>query len=215
MVNAVQSPPGELPSARQLLRATLLALVAAGAMLLTIVLPAEYAIDPTGAGRVLGLTQMGEIKMQLAAEAARDAERDAARAAARAARGATPSAFAPIAISPASQPSAADARWRDETRVVIAAGRGAEVKLLMRAGEQAHYRWVAEGGRVNVDLHAHGDGGEEISYEKARAVSGNSGVIDAAFDGEHGWFWRNLNDTEVTLILHTRGQYADVLQTDL
>jgi len=96
-----------------------------------------------------------------------------------------------------------------------AAGRGAEVKLVMRAGEQAHYRWEAAGGRVNVDLHAHGDDGAEISYEKARAVSEQAGVIDAAFDGEHGWFWRNLNDTEVTLILHTHGQYADILQTDL
>ena len=33
------------------------------------VLPAEYGIDPTGVGRALGLTQMGEIKVQLAEEA--------------------------------------------------------------------------------------------------------------------------------------------------
>jgi len=33
------------------------------------VLPAEYGIDPTGIGRALGLTPMGEIKMSLAAEA--------------------------------------------------------------------------------------------------------------------------------------------------
>ncbi|ODT04488.1 MAG: hypothetical protein ABS52_04320 [Gemmatimonadetes bacterium SCN 70-22] len=50
----------------------------AGALLLTAVLPAEYGIDPTGAGRVLGLTQMGEIKVRLAREAAEDAAADAA-----------------------------------------------------------------------------------------------------------------------------------------
>lgn len=41
-------------------------------------LPAEYGIDPTGAGRVTGLTQMGEIKQQLYAEA--EAEDTAAAA---------------------------------------------------------------------------------------------------------------------------------------
>ncbi len=37
-------------------------------------LPAEYGTNPTGVGSILGLTEMGEIKQQLAAEAA-DGER--------------------------------------------------------------------------------------------------------------------------------------------
>lgn len=56
----------ELPSSKKLLRSTLLAAITASVLLSTIVLPSEYAIDPTGIGRALGLTQMGEIKMQLA-----------------------------------------------------------------------------------------------------------------------------------------------------
>jgi hypothetical protein len=55
-----------------------MAAAVAGVLLLTVVLPAEYGIDPTGAGRVLGLTQMGEIKVRLAREAAEDAAADAA-----------------------------------------------------------------------------------------------------------------------------------------
>jgi len=35
-------------------------------------LTAEYGTDPTGVGNVLGLTEMGEIKQQLAREAAED-----------------------------------------------------------------------------------------------------------------------------------------------
>ena len=73
-----QSPTPELPSQRALARATLMAAAVAGVLLLTVVLPAEYGIDPTGAGRVLGLTQMGEIKVRLAREAAEDAAADAA-----------------------------------------------------------------------------------------------------------------------------------------
>jgi hypothetical protein len=66
------------PSARSLLRSTFVALALAAGVLCTIVLPAEYGVDPTGIGRVLGLTQMGEIKVRLAREAAEDAAADAA-----------------------------------------------------------------------------------------------------------------------------------------
>lgn len=72
------TPPA---SSAGLLRATLLALAVAGLLLITIVLPAEYGIDPTGVGRVIGLTKMGEIKTRLAKEAAADAAADAAAAA--------------------------------------------------------------------------------------------------------------------------------------
>lgn len=61
-----------------LVRATLGSALAAGAILVFAWLPAEYGIDPTGVGTVLGLTEMGEIKQQLYAEAAAD---DAAAAA--------------------------------------------------------------------------------------------------------------------------------------
>lgn len=66
----------------RLLRSTLVALAVAGLLLVTVVLPAEYGIDPTGVGRVIGLTRMGEIKTRLAREAAADAAADAAAAAA-------------------------------------------------------------------------------------------------------------------------------------
>ena len=55
-----------------LIRSTLLACGAATAMLTIVYLPAEYGIDPTGFGAVLGLTEMGQIKQQLYAEAEAD-----------------------------------------------------------------------------------------------------------------------------------------------
>ena len=74
-------PPAEPASPGRLLRSTLIALAVAALLLTTVVLPAEYGIDPTGVGRVLGLTRMGEIKTRLAKEAAADAAADAAAAA--------------------------------------------------------------------------------------------------------------------------------------
>jgi hypothetical protein len=72
MYNAKRPTDSELPSPAKLLRSTILAAVSAAAILVAVVLPSEYGIDPTGAGRLLGLTGMGNTKMQLAAEAAAD-----------------------------------------------------------------------------------------------------------------------------------------------
>jgi hypothetical protein len=72
MYNAKRPTQSELPSPGKLLRSTILAAVSAAAILVAVVLPSEYGIDPTGAGRVLGLTDMGNTKMQLAAEAEAD-----------------------------------------------------------------------------------------------------------------------------------------------
>ncbi len=57
----------------------------------------------------------------------------------------------------------------------------------------------------------HGDGGgKAISYEKGRGVAESEGVLEAAFDGNHGWFWRNRTDADVTVMPKTDGAYADI-----
>ena len=48
----------ELPSKRKLATAIGLALAAAGLILVTIVLPAEYGVDPLRTGAAIGLTRM-------------------------------------------------------------------------------------------------------------------------------------------------------------
>src|SRR5437773_2443403 len=72
MQHATKLTDAELPTSRQLLRSTLIAVAAAAVLLVTVVLPAEYGIDPTGTGRLIGLTQMGDIKKQLVIEAEAD-----------------------------------------------------------------------------------------------------------------------------------------------
>jgi hypothetical protein len=64
------TPPSadQLPSAARLRRATVLAAIAAVALIVIVVLPAERGYDPTGLGQRLGLTQMGKFKVQAAKE---------------------------------------------------------------------------------------------------------------------------------------------------
>jgi hypothetical protein len=194
MYNADLPTRAELPSTKQLVRSTSIALVSAVLILVTAVLPAEFAIDPTGMGRVLGLTQMGEIKMQLAEEAAQD------RAAA--------APEAPL-VEPADAPAASAAARTDEITVTLAPGEGAEVKLTMQQGARARFEWSVAGGVVNYDLH--GDGrGNSTSYQQGRSVPGHSGELEAAFDGNHGWFWRNRGAEAVTVTLRTNGDYTEI-----
>lgn len=226
-------PVGAVPAtARGLLRSTVLAAGTAAALTLCFWLPAEYGIDPTGVGALTGLTEMGQIKQQLAAEAAADAQASAAPSGAAVpleilqrldridAQLAAISAVmgAPVALSPDSaEPALPEAPqvgpqnlWRDEVSYTLNPGEGIEVKLAMQAGAVARFEWTANGGVVNFDLHGDG-GGQKISYEAARAVPQASGELVAAFTGNHGWFWRNRTTAPVTITLRTGGDYAQLI----
>ena len=206
MYNSNTPLPAELPSSRQLLRSTLLAAVSAAVLLIAVVLPAEYGIDPTGIGRVLRLTEMGEIKQQLAAQAAADATAPPAAALPAPTAPALPAApQVPAPVAEAAQP----APWRDEMSVTLTPGEGTEIKLRMQEGDKAEYSWVVQGGAVNFDTHGDG-GGRSISYEKGRGVPADEGELVAAFTGNHGWYWRNRGQANVTLVLRTRGTYSDI-----
>ena len=200
MYNSDSPIRAELPSSKQLLRSTILAAISAAVLLVAVVLPAEYGIDPTGIGRVLRMTDMGEIKQQLAAEAAADA----------AAPAAAPAASAPqTAAAPAPTPVARQVQWRDEIPFTLTPGEGTEIKLKMAEGGKVQYAWVVEGGAVNYDTH--GDApGKSISYEKGRGVPADEGVLEAAFTGNHGWYWRNRGEADVKVVLRTRGDYSDI-----
>jgi hypothetical protein len=206
MYNSNTPLPADLPSSRQLLRSTLLAAVSAAALLIAVVLPAEYGIDPTGIGRVLRLTEMGEIKQQLAAQAAADATAPPAAALPAPTTPALPAA--PPVSAPVAE-AAQTAPWRDEMSVTLTPGEGTEIKLRMQEGDKAEYSWVVQGGAVNFDTHGDG-GGRSISYEKGRGVPADEGELVAAFTGNHGWYWRNRGQTIVTLVLRTRGTYSDI-----
>ncbi len=222
MYNSDTPPRGELPSSKQLLRSTVLAAISALVLLVAVVLPAEYGIDPTGVGRILGMTEMGEIKQQLAAEAAADSEANVAAASAApspatgtpgmaTANAAEPPGTAVVAPATEEPEEAAESEveWRDEMPFTLTPGEGTEIKLTMVEGARAQFSWVVEGGAVNFDTH--GDApGKKISYEKGRGVSTDEGELEAAFTGNHGWFWRNRGESTVTVILRTRGEYTEI-----
>lgn len=212
-LNPIPNP--DLPSSRTLLRSTLIAATVAIALLVTAVLPAEYGVDPTGIGRVLGLTEMGEIKMVLAKEAALADSMEAAALAS----GVTDSVTSttPAAPATATDPSPAAASSADSanghvTEIVLRPNEGKEIKLAMRKGARVTFSWSTDQGAVNYDTHADGPGIRYHGYAKGTGKQSDEGVLVAAFDGMHGWFWRNRGTEVVKLTLRTSGDYQEVKQ---
>lgn len=206
MFNSPRPSPEDLPTSGRLIRATALAAVAAGAILVTIVLPSEYAIDPTGLGGALGLTEMGEIKAVLAEEAASDAAAEAAPTVAVA-------AAATSVAEKAAAPAAAVAAGRTDTmQVILKSGEAAEIKATMADGARLAFDWSVAGGHVNFDTHADAPGVAYHGYGKGKESTGQKGELAAAFDGKHGWYWRNRSEGTVTITLRTQGAYSDILR---
>jgi hypothetical protein len=99
--------------------------------------------------------------------------------------------------------------WRDEVSYSLAPGEGIEVKLVMQEGQTARFEWTANGSVVNYDTHGDGNG-QKVSYEQGRGVPEQAGELTAAFNGNHGWFWRNRTNAPVTVTLRTAGDYAEM-----
>lgn len=211
MYNSDLPTRAELPTSRQLLRSTFIAIATAALLLVTVVLPAEYGIDPTGTGQALGLKQMGDIKVQLYQEAIDDAAADALRAKPDQRSSLLGQLFANLVIGSAHAQSAPTART-DETSVTLQPGEGIEVKAALTKGQTITYSWKTDGGKVNHDTHGepHNNPNATTSYKKDRGVTGDEGVLTAAFDGNHGWFWRNRGSAPVTVTLKTSGEYAEI-----
>ena len=205
MYNANFPHKSELPSTAKLIKSTILAAVSAGVILVTVVMPAEYGIDPVGVGRLLGLKRMGEIKMSLAREAAAEVTGPVAE---------IRPAVQETRLAPASVPektkAAAPART-DKMSLTLAPNQGAEIKLTLAKGKKAKYSWSTNGGRANYDIH--GDSKElgikYHGYSKGSEKTA-SGVLAAAFDGNHGWFWRNRTNATLTVTLTVSGEHTGI-----
>jgi hypothetical protein len=111
-----------------------------------------------------------------------------------------------------------DSRWNSEVREIELTGDSrVEYKVFMSQGDSFIFNWQVEGEEIYYDFHAHDDAfGEEFftRYDDGRAT-GRSGSIVAAYDGQHGWYWQNLEPDDVTLTLEVAGFYDEIREMDL
>ena len=193
MFNTHKPSENDLPTSSQLLKSTMVAICVGCALLILFVLPAEYGTDPTGVGELFGLKKMGEIKTRLKQDFLK--ENDGAK-------------------DELMVESETGKENQDVMEFVIAPDEAIEIKLEMKKGSIAKYKWTTQNGGLNYNLHGDGYNGSQksISYKKGRMTSSDSGEFKAEFDGYHGWFWRNRNSESVTVTLETIGDYILIKQ---
>ena len=130
-------------------------LVGAGLLLTCVVLPAEYGIDPLGAGKAMGLTGLARASGKIGTEQ-------------------TPAPVAAATIAPVLQRGKVQSRWGesasvtgafipqaerfrfDSREIKLQPGEGMEIKYHMRKGAGLVYSWTASA-PVLYDFHGQPD----------------------------------------------------------
>ena len=198
----------EPPSTSKLIKAIIASIVVGAIILIIVVLPAEYGIDPTGIGKATGLTQLNTDTVSIEItdiiggnEVIREVE--------------IPGFGEPTPLPNPSVFQDQEQAFTTQTlEVVIPPESETEIKLYMEEGKVAVYTWQVDQGDIYVDFHGHDASfGPDffVRYKEQQEGSGNSGSLTAPFTGEHGWYWLNYNEYEVTVTLTVSGYFDDVI----
>jgi hypothetical protein len=194
------------PGGKKLLVSIVGAIVAAAAVLVAFVLPAESGLDPTGIGGALGLTAINGPTRTLQVKdviGGNEKYREVKVADAR-----DP---VPLPNPAVSQLKPADART-DTVTVKLESGQETEVKVILDAAQVVLYSWKAAGGQVYTDFHGHEPSAGEafVRYEEQQSGAEGHGSLVAPFSGEHGWYWVNVSEQPVTITLSLKGYYSEI-----
>ena len=185
---------------RQLLKGLAISVVAAAVILVSVVLPTKYGIDPLGTGRALGLNSLRpEAKPKPSP--------------------ATPAGSAPPAVvmPGGTQTARQGPAYRSDVReVALAPGKGIEIKTRLEKGAALTYSWkTREGSKVLHDFHGEPMGAKDDTFEsfiKDTEAAESRGYVIAPFTGTHGWYWKNKGSSPVTIELQLSGFYTDVFK---
>jgi len=173
-----------MPTRGGLLKQLAVALAAAALILGIFILPAEYAIDPTGLGGRMGL-------LALSASTAAAQVPD------------IPTAPAGVARSYASPPRS------NVIEIPLAVEGEVEYKVRMKEGETIVYSWSVDNGKAYYDFHAASEpDNRDLRYkEEQDGAPSVHGSLVAPFNGIHGWYWLNLEDHPIVITLRVSGFY--------
>lgn len=200
--------PVNQPSGKKLLQSTGLALAGAAVLLVLVVLPAEYGIDPTGLGNRMGLTALNEpVRSNQITDVI------GGNAAMRAV--AIPDFGAPTPLpNPAVYQDEAQAPNTETMLVTIPPNSETEIKVRLEEGKVILFSWRVDQGDIYVDYHGHDPSfGPDffVRYKEEQESAGNNGSLTAPFTGEHGWYWLNYNEFPVVVTLTVDGYFEELI----
>jgi len=161
-----------------LIKALALASILAIVILITVVLPAEYGIDPTGFGKAMGLTVLAApdektVKSTMAACEDTESQREDA---------------VKLLL-----PAYSGLEYKFFLK------KGATLEYSWKTDGQSVY--------FDFHGEPQGDTTGYFKSYKESSLSADSGSKDMPFVGSHGWYWKNESKSPVTVYLETKGQY--------
>ena len=200
------SPDWQAPSGKRLALSVMAALAVAAVVLVAAVLPAEYGIDPTGVGRLLGLTELHQPVRSITVKDVIGGNEHVREVA-------IPEPGQPTPLpNPAVHQDEPAAPKSATITLTLGIDQETEIKAIMREAKVMLYSWHAEGGTVYSDFHGHDPavGGDAfVRYREDQETTGGDGSLVAPFGGEHGWFWKNVSNNSVTVTLNLTGYFDD------
>ncbi|WP_276348902.1 hypothetical protein [Daejeonella sp. JGW-45] len=198
---------------KQIIKAVIISMIIGFVLLITAILPAEYGIDLTGAGKLFGFSRLyvpedGDnapagsggvvlnnfplIKMEKA--------------------GSGPEVHRPVeADNP--PPETQLPERQDSVQVVVPAGKGLEYKIYLLKHGKMKYEWTTDNGVLYFDFHGEVKQAKEakaVYFESYTIANSNNmvGTFLAPYEGKHGWFFRNTSEKDVVVTLRLKGQYT-------
>ena len=196
-------------SNRRLVVSVLVAAAAGVALLVTVVLPAEYGVDPLGIGGLLGLDAMN-------AQPTRTIEiTDVIGGNEQVAEVEIPDFGDPVPLpNPAVHQDEAAPSTSRTMQIPIGPEQETEIKAVLSEGKVILYSWEVDRGDIYSDFHGHNpEFGPDfwVRYEEHQEGSGNDGSLVAPFAGEHGWYWLNYNEYPVVVTLTVDGYFDEII----
>lgn len=201
----------EILDKKQLIKAIVLSAVIGALVLVVAVMPAEYGIDPTGAGKVLGFD-----KLYIPDQENETVEVSTNRSGLPLVRiekvGSGQNVPVPEEVElPA--PSQNLPFRTDEISITVPAKKGIEYKFDMLKHGKVKYDWVTNNGLVYIDFH--GEVKQKVKpkqtyYESYTIGYANNmaGSLLAPFEGPHGWYFRNDSNEPIEITIRLEGEYA-------
>lgn len=218
-MNDSSSREAVTPARGTLLKSAAIALVAAVVVTVLFVMPAEYGVDPTGVGAKLGLLDLAAVDDDHEEE--QEEEHDDAPRIFTGTYPAKPEAdefdyFEPDVLGEPFSLGHTSPYRETVVTIDLDVSEQVEYKAIMQQGDAIVYTWSVDAGTVYTDFHA--DPGEDaegypegyfIRYRESETPQ-DSGSLVAPFDGNHGWFWLNIEEQPIKITLRVAGYYERI-----
>tara|TARA_R110001592_G_scaffold256114_1_gene519820 strand:- start:6644 stop:7279 length:636 start_codon:yes stop_codon:yes gene_type:complete len=196
---------------KKIIKATVIALLIGTVILVIAVLPAEYGIDPTGLGKVMGFSKLHQNTKTEQVVEQEVVPQKSHRLLKLEDGGSDPEVERPEEANNPAPIKQLEER-EDTIQVEIPPRKGVEYKINMLKYGRVKYEWLTDKGTVFFDFHGEVkqvNPSNNVYFESYTVAYSNNmiGNFLSPFEGKHGWYFKNSNESTIIVTIRLKGQY--------